>query len=79
MGGENHEELEQLSGCITIVEELAGDGSPLVQDGGVSRNVSIDHLVQLLGAHGRKELQRSANRGLVDGEAHQAVGVGVML
>lgn len=54
-----------------MLEELHGYDSTLAVDGSISRDISFNHLIQLLGAHFREELQRLANCRLIDGETHE--------
>jgi hypothetical protein len=51
-----------------MLEEVDGDCSSLVCDGGRTREISVKHLIELLGAHGGEELELGAKGGLVNRE-----------
>jgi hypothetical protein len=71
--GINEEELEEFTSHHAVVEEFQGYSSTLVQDGSRTGDVSVNHLIQLLGSHSGKELQSSPESRLMDGETHQSV------
>lgn len=52
-----------------MLEEVKSDGSALLAGRRRARAEIVDHVVELLRSKSREELQRSAERGLVHGEA----------
>lgn len=62
-------ELDALSSAPVVVEEVNGDGGPLVLDGGRRREVGVHQGIQLAGAEGWVELEGRPEGGLEDIEA----------